>query len=90
MEMILGKHFAKKAVGIVGGRVPGYATASVGVCLVGLTSKGRFRLEKAKVRVSGPMDNLKAIDRMAEQIAQQLDEGTYKGPKTVRLKLENC
>jgi hypothetical protein len=39
-----------------------------------------------KVRVSGSVKNAEAVKAKARQIMEQLDAGTYVGPKTVRVK----
>jgi hypothetical protein len=85
MEKVIGKHYAKYAVCYGGPQ----RTVSVGVCKVlpAHTCWERNRLGKALVRISGPNtpEGVERINAMAERIALALDEGTYTGPKTVRV-----
>lgn len=61
-------------------------TASVG-CFEWLrASCGQLKRGKVKVRVSGPIHMADQIKAKAEEICNQLDAGTYTGPKNVRIK----
>jgi len=85
MDKIIGKHYAPPAVFSCGYHC---MTVSIGVCEVLPTYGGKStKLGKALVRVSGPNtpEGVERINAMAERIALALDEGTYTGPKTVRV-----
>ena len=85
MEKIIGKHYAPNAVCY--GHGSSIQTVSVGVCYVDKNAQGKPKLTKACVRVSGPNrpESMADIDRVAMEIARQLEAGTYNGPKTVRV-----
>lgn len=58
-------------------------TFSVG-CFQWVQSKtGRPKRSKAKVRVRGLCQSSDAVFAKAREICEQLDAGTYRGPKTV-------
>lgn len=71
------------------GRMLANNTFSVGCYEVGpkANGKGEKRIGAVKVRVSGYVSNTGAVyNRKAEEICDQLDAGTYFGPKNVRAK----
>lgn len=62
-------------------------TFSVGVFPWVLSSNGKFlKKGKAKVRVSGMSEQPQKVYDKALEIALELDAGTYKGPKNVKVK----
>lgn len=63
----------------------GYKTFSVGIFEVVTTANGRGtkRGGAVKVRVRGLMTNPQAVYDAAQRIVEQLDAGTYSGPKNV-------
>lgn len=82
--MVLGEHGFNSLTESIGQY--GCQTVSVGVCEA-LPAKGYpgWKLGKAKVRVCGhPMLWLDIIAK-AKEVAEQLDAGTYSGPKTVKV-----
>ena len=64
-----------------------YATFSV-ACFELVPKKSGLGVKcgKAKVRVIGPISNPEAVYKKAAEICVALDDGTYAGPKTVRLR----
>lgn len=66
---------------------PSLKTCSVGVYeLVPRASGKGEKRGKVKVRVSGNVGDSQAICDRAAEICKQLDAGTYKGPKNVRVR----
>ena len=63
----------------------GYKSFSVGIFEVVPTASGRGtkRGSAVKVRVIGLMTNPQAVYDAAQRIVEQLDAGTYSGPKNV-------
>ena len=62
-------------------------TFSVGIFEYVLKKGGKeIKRSKAKVRVSGPYSKPELVYVKAKEIVEQLDAGTYKGPKNVRVK----
>jgi Ni,Fe-hydrogenase III small subunit len=62
----------------------GYSTFSVGIFEVVPTASGKgTKRGPVKVRVRGLMTNPQAVYDAAQRIVEQLDAGTYSGPKNV-------
>ncbi len=87
MEKVMGKHYAKPAEIQYNHCGHLWDTVSVGVCPVLPNAKGGPKLGATVVRVSGPNteDGVAAINKLAEIVANELDDGKYKlyGPKTL-------
>ncbi len=83
MEKVVGSHYAEAAEI----SVEPWGTVSIGVCPVLANSKGRPKLGKAVVRITGPNTEggIAAINRLAEIVVRQLDagEGVYTGPRNL-------
>ena len=87
MEKVIGKHYAKPATIQYNHWGHLWNNISIGVCPVLPNVKGGPKLGPAVVRVSGPNteDGVAAINKLAEIVANELDDGKYKlyGPKTL-------
>lgn len=70
------------------GKGYGYKTFSVGCYEVGphKSGKGEKRIGPVKVRVIGDRTNYDSVKATAKEICDQLDAGTYTGPKHVTVK----
>lgn len=67
-----------------------WVTFSVGVYeILGRKSGAGTKKGPVKVRVKGPVAQPELVYAKAREIAKALDEGTYKGPKTVTVKAVN-
>jgi hypothetical protein len=63
---------------------PAWTTFSVGIFQWVLSVRGdKIKRGKVKVRVKGPTSHPDLVIKKAEQIALELDTGTYTGPKSI-------
>lgn len=66
--------------------LPYFESFSIGIFRWVLKGNGKsLKKESAKVRVVGGSAARKKMLEKCEEIRKQLDAGTYKGPKTVRV-----